>query len=184
MATAQLTNAGLNLLAGALLGNTGATANAAITWVALGTGTGLLATGLTNGTAYTSLTLNAGSTTAIASGVSLTLVNGTNTQAVTLSSAVTMGDTVLNVTSFNANFSYPIGSGVLTTPAATDTQLQNEVFRKALSSGATGGSPGEALLILYIAPTDNPGVTFLEIGWYAGAADSGTNDGTLVASAI
>lgn len=185
MGTAQITNAGLNQLAGALLGVAGAAAAAQITYVALGTGAGLLATALTNGTNYTMLALQSGCATAIANGTSLTIVNGTNIQTVTLSSAANAGDTTLNVTSFMANFSYPVNSGVLTTPAATDTALQNEIFRKAVSGAvAVGGSPGEALISLYIAPTDSPGVTFLEIGWFAGAASGALGSGILVARAV
>lgn len=185
MATAQITNAGLNQLQGALLGTTGAAAEPAISYVALGTGAGLLATALTNGSPYTTLALTSGSNTAIANGTSLTLMNASNTQTVTLSSAVNAGDTTISVTSFNANFSYPINSGVVTTPQATDTQLQNEVLRKTLSSGVTGGAAGEGLFVLYIAPTDGTTpLTFLEIGWYAGAASGTVNSGVLVARAI
>jgi hypothetical protein len=184
MATAQLTNAGLNQLAGALLGTQGASAAPQITWVALGTGAGLLGTALVSGTNYTTLNLQSGCNTAIANGTSLTIVNGSNSQVVTLSAAVAAGDTTLNVTSFNANFSYPVNSGVVNTPAATDIALQNEVFRKALSSGVPGGSAGESLLVLYIAPTDSPGVTFLEIGWWAGNASATPASGVLVARAI
>ncbi len=184
MATAQLTNGGLNQLAGALIGTTGAAAEPAVTYGALGTGTGLLATALTNGSPYTTLSLQSGANAAIANGTSLTIVNASNTQAVTLSSAVNAGDTTLSVTSFTANFSYPVNSGVVTTPQATDTQLQNEVFRKTITSGVTGANPGEVLIVLYIAPTDNPGVTFLEIGWYAGNASATANSGTLMARSI
>ena len=185
MTTAQITNTGLNQLAGALLGTAGAAASAQITYVAVGTGTGLLATALTNGSPYTSLSLQSGATTAIANGTSLTLMNGANTQVITLSSAVNAGDTTLNVNSFNANFSYPINSGVVTTPQATDVQLQNEVLRKAVSSAIPGGSAGEGLFVLYIAPTDGATpVTFLEIGWFAGNASGSLNSGVLIARAI
>ena len=184
MTTATLTNAGLNQLAGALIGVTGLAANPAITWIALGTGAGLLATGLTNGTAYTTLSLQAGLPFAIANGQSLTVMNATNTQVITLAVAANPGDTTLTVTSFTANFSYPVNSGVVNTPAATDTALQNEIFRKAISAGITGAAAGEVLITLYVAPTDSPGFTFLEVGWYGGNADSGTNDGVLMARAL
>lgn len=72
-----------------------------------------------------------------------------------------------------------------TAPAATDTQLGAEVFRKALTSSANGAAAGEGLYTIYLAPQDVVGVVIAEVGWFAGSSASGTaNSGVLVARAL
>lgn len=184
LTTAQLTSGGLNQLAGALLGNLSGAANPTVSYVAVGTGAGLLSSGLTNGTAYTSLAFQAGLPVGISVGQSLTIINGSSTQTVVATVTGNPGDTHITVGSFTANFSYPIGSGVLSTPSANDTQLQNEVFRNTVTAAVVGANPGEVLITLYIAPSDSPGFTFLEIGWFAGSASGTANSGILMARAL
>lgn len=72
-----------------------------------------------------------------------------------------------------------------TAPAATDTQLGAEVFRKALTSSADGVSAGEGVFTLYLSPQDTVGTVIAEVGWFAGSSASGTaNSGVLVARAL
>ena len=69
-----------------------------------------LTTALTSGNNYTSLAVNA-LPGAVVSGELVTLASGTNTQVVTASATAAAGSTSISVNSFNANFSYPNGSG-------------------------------------------------------------------------
>lgn len=183
--SATITNAGLNLLASALINPS---VNVAITWIGIGTGIGTLALSgaLASGNAYTSLTLAAGIPGPLSAGQSISLLYQTNYQAVTLSAPVLAGATVLPVSSFTANFSYPATTtGLATTPAAGDTLLNAEAFRNALTAGNTGLAAGETLSSMYISPAQGAGSTYVEIGWFGGAtADSGANDGVLVARAL
>jgi hypothetical protein len=72
-----------------------------------------------------------------------------------------------------------------TAPAATDTQLGAEVFRKVLTTDAAGAAAGEGLFTLYLAPGDAVGVVIAEVGWFSGpSAGSGANTGVLVARAL
>jgi hypothetical protein len=72
-----------------------------------------------------------------------------------------------------------------TAPAATDTQLGAEVFRKVMTTDAAGAAAGEGLFTLYLAPGDAVGVVIAEVGWFAGpSAGSGANTGVLVARAL
>ena len=72
-----------------------------------------------------------------------------------------------------------------TTPAATDTQLGAEVFRKALTSSANGAAAGEGLYTVYLSPQDAIGVAIAEVGWFAGSSASGTaNSGVLIARVL
>lgn len=87
-----------------------ATANGQFCTISLGQAL-VLGQNLVNGTAYTTLTLAFPANAAIANGTGLTLMNGSHgqnaSQAITLSHAVAIGDTSIQVTSFMANFSYP-----------------------------------------------------------------------------
>lgn len=181
--TAQITSAGQTLLAGRLISSTAD--SPLLTYVGLGLGCGLLTNALTNGNTYTSLQVPA-LTANVAAGASITIINGTNTQVVTDSgSGATAGATTINVNSFVANATYAIGSGVVTTPIASDTRLFNESFRNVLSAGVTGGAAGEVLASLYVAPTDGATTTYIEVGWFAGnAATASINTGVLVARAV
>lgn len=76
-----------------------------------------------------------------------------------------------------------LGTGT-TAPAATDTQLQTEVFRKVLTSDLSG-SIGELLPVVYLAPADANGVTVQEVGLFIGAsATVAANSGTLLARGL
>ncbi|HET9109682.1 MAG TPA: hypothetical protein VFN78_02540 [Ktedonobacterales bacterium] len=176
---ATYTNQGLNLLATALQTNG---AQVAITWVAIGTGCGTLASALTSGTAYTALSLAAGLPAPLASGQSLTLLNTAgDSETVTTSASVLAGATSIPITSHTPTHTFGIGSGVTTTPAATDTALYNETYRLAATPGSAGASYGESLNPAYFDPTA-PGGTYVEVGYYAGStAGSGAGTGTLMA---
>ncbi|SRR6266568_1937041 len=90
-------------------------------------------------------------------------------------------------TSGNANpkfFYVAIGSGT-TAPTVTDTQLQAETFRKAITSYVNGASVGEILISCYLAPSDAIGANIQEIGVFADSFASSTpNSGTLFARAL
>lgn len=179
--TATLTNAGLNLLASALQ-NAGA--NAALSYVALGTGAGQLAAPLTPGVAITSLPVNA-LPAGLPVGSQLSLISQTNSDMVTLSAPANPGDVSVSIQSWTPGFAYPAGSGLVSTPTALDTALQAEVVRKATGAGSAGGAPGESLHSAYFGTTDSPGVTFLEAGFYGGpGASSAAGSGVLIARGL
>ena len=71
-----------------------------------------------------------------------------------------------------------------TTPAATDTQLGAEAFRKAVTSAVAGGSNGEVIITLYLAPGDANGINVQEVGFFGGAATGTANSGTLLAHGL
>jgi hypothetical protein len=71
-----------------------------------------LTTALTSGTAYTTLAVDA-LPASLASGASVTLVSGTDTQVFTTSASVASGATSIPVNSADANFSYPVGTTVV-----------------------------------------------------------------------
>jgi hypothetical protein len=171
--TTQITNNGLNALASQV--------QTLITYVAVGTGAGTLASGLTINNTYTSLTLATGVPALIPSGTSLTIINGSTTQTVTTSAVTAQGATTISVSSFTANATYPIGSGVVNTPSATDQTLQNEVHRVAATTGSAGANPGESLNPAYMDPTTPTG-TYIEVGFFGGpTATSSANTGALIA---
>ncbi|MDE1904951.1 MAG: hypothetical protein KGH75_00690 [Rhodospirillales bacterium] len=177
---AVLTNGGLTLWATALQT---AGANTAITYVEVSTGMGTLTAALVSGTAYTSITLAAGIPNAIANGQSLTLIDSTGDTQVITGTGNSPGDTVIAVSSFTANANYAIGSGVVTTPAATDTQLyaQSTAYRIGATPGVAGAAAGESLNTGYFDPT-TPTATYLEVGYWGGStATSSAGTGTLLA---
>lgn len=72
-----------------------------------------------------------------------------------------------------------------TAPAAGDTKLGNEAFRKKITSFTNGSLPGEILVNIYIAPTDAVGINIAEIGIFGGSgATSSANTGVLVAHGL
>ncbi len=93
-----------------------------------------LTAALTNGTAYTSLSVNA-TPTSLLSGQSLTLVSGTDTQVVTVSQTVPAGSTSIPVSSFDANYAYPVGASVIGSLNATIINSVLEVDIKSQSVG-------------------------------------------------
>lgn len=75
-----------------------------------------------------------------------------------------------------------VGTGS-TAPAATDTQLGAEVFRKAVTSYANGANPGEGLILMSLGPQDIPGTTIQEVGWFVGGSPT-SGSGTMVARVL
>lgn len=71
-----------------------------------------------------------------------------------------------------------------TAPAASDTQLGAEAFRKALTSSSSPAT-GQGTFTLYLAPGDAVSVGIQEVGWFAGAGASATvNSGVLIARGL
>lgn len=177
--TATYTNIGLTLL-GTAWQTPGA--QVAITYVALGTGCGTLASGLTSGTPYTSLPLNAALPANLGNGQSLTLIDaGGNTATVTTSGPITAGATSIAITSFTPVVNFSAGAGVTPTPEPTDTALFAESTRLAAIPGSAGALAGESLNNAYFDPS-TASATFLEVGYFGGSTASATpGTGTLLA---
>lgn len=74
------------------------------------------------------------------------------------------------------------GTGT-TTPAAGDTQLGAEQFRKAVTKQQPAGV-GKLDTSLYLAPGDANSFEIREIGWFAGAATAAAGSGVLVARVL
>jgi hypothetical protein len=70
-----------------------------------------------------------------------------------------------------------------TTPAISDTALGHERFRKVVTSSTAGVSVGEAINTIYLAPFD-ANFQIEELGFYAGAATTTPDSGTLVARVL
>lgn len=183
--TAQITNAARTLYAASLLPG-GPPISPAITWASLGTGAGLLSAALTSGQQYSQVTLQAPLPAAgLAAGTALTLIYGQNqTQALTVATTAPGGQNVITVQSFTANATYPVGAGLVTTPTASDLQLQAEAYRKAGLTVVAGAQPGEVLANVYWSSADAPGTTYLEIGFWAADASVTPGSGTLLARAV
>lgn len=76
-----------------------------------------------------------------------------------------------------------IGSGT-NAPSASDTQLQAETFRKAVTTYTRGGT-GELFVSLFLGPSDAVGADIEEVGAYAGsAATNAPNSGRLIARGL
>lgn len=178
---AVITNAGMTLLAGALI-NSGA--NAAVTFVAIGAGTGLLASGITAGVAITALPVQPLAAN-VAGGQHLTIIFDTFTDTVTAASGgAVAGATSIPILTWTPTYAFPSGSGLVNTPAVTDGALQNELARVEISAGTVGANPGETLISGYFDPTTASG-TYLEVGYFGGASASLTaGSGILVARDI
>lgn len=75
---------------------------------------------------------------------------------------------------------FALGTGN-STPIATQTQLDNEQFRKAVTSYTNGSGVGEILVNCYISPSDALGLSIAEIGIFGGnAASSSANSGVMI----
>jgi len=70
-----------------------------------------------------------------------------------------------------------------TTPAAGDTTLGTEFFRKTVTSSAEGTNPNEAITTVYVAPYE-ANQQIEEIGWFGGAATGAADSGTLIARVL
>lgn len=74
---------------------------------------------LSSGTACTSLTTSA-APFPIPSGTNIVLTSGTDTQTITTSTETAAGATTISVTSFTANFAYPVGTTLAWEQSASD----------------------------------------------------------------
>jgi hypothetical protein len=99
-----------------------------------------LSASVTSGTAYTSLAVDA-LPAALASGASVTLVDGTDTQIFVTSASVASGATSIPVTSQDANYSYPVGTTVVEGTYIAGGTLSSSITPSAGSNVdiATGG---------------------------------------------
>lgn len=73
---------------------------------------------------------------------------------------------------------FAIGSGSAA-PLATDTQLQNEVFRKPVTS-YTNGATGEITYTCTLANNDAVGANIQEAAFFAGNASGTRNSGVMI----
>lgn len=69
-----------------------------------------------------------------------------------------------------------------TAPAASDTKLVNELFRKTLTTQAVG-STGEVVTTIYVAPAEAV-FHIQEAGWFAAGASATKDSGVLVARVL
>lgn len=183
--SAQITNAARTLYAASLLPG-GPAVSPAISYASLGLGAGLLGSALTSGQTYSTLTLQAPLPAAgLAAGAVLTLLFGqTQSQSLTVATTAPGGQNSISVQPFTANAAYPAGAGVLTTPQASDLQLENEFYRKTGLTVVAGATPGEILASIYWSSADAPGQTYLELGFWASDASTTLGSGTLLARAV
>jgi hypothetical protein len=109
---------------------------------------GTLSTALTTGGgAVTSLAVAAGINQALASGATITLVSGTNTQSWVLTSAAASGATSLAVASQVPNFAYPTNSSIFTASIGPNfvggkLTIGGNASTGAASSGSWNGGYG------------------------------------------
>ena len=162
---ATWTNVGISLVATAVQG---AASNTNISYVGISKGCGTLASALSAGSAYTSLSLDAGLPVALSSGRALTITDGVHSQSVTTNAPAIVGATSLSVTSFVATNSYAAHtSGVAPTPLASDIALYSETVRVAAFPGSAGAAAGESLTSGYFDGSQATGV-YLLVGFFAG----------------
>lgn len=85
----------------------------------------------------------------------------------------------------NAKITYiALGTGN-STPIATQTKLDAEVFRKAIASWTNGASVGEILVNGYIGPADALSVVIAEVAIFGGSSAGPTaNSGIMIARAL
>lgn len=116
--------------------------------------------------------------------------DGVTVETVDLSNLITdVGKNLLRDalqdSTFDAEIHYIALGGSSTAPAAGDTTLVDEQFRKQVTSQEAGSSAGEVVTTTYIAPGEANGFTIEEIGWFAGDGASGTADsGVLIARVL
>lgn len=75
-----------------------------------------------------------------------------------------------------------VGSSA-TAPAAGDTTLGAETFRKVVTSQVQGASANQTVTTVYLAPAEANG-QIEEVGWFAGAATATADTGVLVARVL
>ena len=79
---------------------------------------------------------------------------------------------------------FALGSGN-SSPTSAQTKLDNEVFRKAITSYSNGASLGEALISAYVAPADAVGANIQEVAAFGGnSAKSTANSGIMLGRAL
>ncbi len=72
-----------------------------------------------------------------------------------------------------------------TAPAAGQTQLLAEVFRKPVTSMASAPPTGQETFTLYLSPGDAVSIGIQEVGWFAGSTATATaNSGVMVARGL
>lgn len=172
------TTAGINLVATAVQS---ASANAAIAYVGLSTGCGTLGAPLTVGTVYTSLPLTGTLPANLASGQSLIITDGNNSQTVVTNGAVSAGASSIPVIGFAAAASFAASvTGVAPIPQASDIALYNESVRVAILANGAGAAAGETLASGYCDGTQ-PTNIYTMVGYFGGAsATSSVGTGTLL----
>lgn len=110
---------------------------------------------------------------------------GTSSGSIVLTNAGlnVIRDSLLDV--LNAPITYvAIGTGT-TTPTVNDTKLAQETFRKEVTNYAEGASIGEAIITMYLAPSDAVNTTIQEVGFFGGiGATSTVNSGILIARGL
>lgn len=78
---------------------------------------------------------------------------------------------------------FALGTGT-TAPAAGDTTLQHEVFRKAITSYSNNGD-GSIIINVYVSPIDAVSFDLEEIAIYGGkSASTKANSGTMIARGL
>jgi len=70
-----------------------------------------------------------------------------------------------------------------TAPAAGDTALGTETFRKAVTAQAEGSASNKTITTVYLAPYEANG-QIEEIGWYGGEATDDADSGVLIARVL
>lgn len=124
-----------------------------------------LTTALANGTAYTALAVTA-LDVAVASGDSIKLTSGANTQTFVASAAAAIGAVSISVTSLAANFAYPVGTlveDITTSPGYARVAIPNT----AAGFVAAGAQPAAGYEMVNAAVIAFPQSTG---AWAAGAS--------------
>ncbi len=79
---------------------------------------------------------------------------------------------------------FALGTGS-STPIATQTKLDVEIFRKKVSSFSNGANVGERLINCFISDTDAVGVSITEVAVFGGnSATSLANSGKMIGRAL
>lgn len=72
-----------------------------------------------------------------------------------------------------------------TAPTTSDTVLGNEVFRKKVTTYASGVNPGEVVISMYLGASDANGVDVEEVAFFGGnSATSAPNTGVMLARGL
>lgn len=84
----------------------------------------------------------------------------------------------------NADIVYVALGASTQTPAATDTSLIDERFRKVVTKQERNGT-GSVITTVYVAPAEANDFIIEEIGWFAGSdATDATNSGVMIARVL